>query len=856
MSKSVTRLFTQFQPEHYDLELVPDIQNMRFSGTVTITGNKVGRPAKRLSFHQKDLKVGEVKVVRHDKKGDRPLSVDRINNHSSYDELRLHFTEMVYPGRYTLTMNFEGKLQDSMHGIYVSHYQLNGREKTVLSTQFESHHAREAFPCIDEPEAKATFDLTLMTPEDEVVLSNMNPKKSSTNNKQHKTVFETTPKMSTYLLAFVIGDLQNKSARTNDGVDVRVWATKAQPAASLDYALDVAKRSVEFFNDYYGVPYPLPKCDHVAIPDFSSAAMENWGLITYREMALLADPKTSSQSNREWISEVISHEVSHQWFGNLVTMKWWDDLWLNESFANVMGYMAPDNLFPDWNIWDNFINESALAAIRRDSIAGVQSVKTSVNHPDEISTLFDPSIVYAKGGRLLNMLRNYIGEDDFRKGLKAYFIKHAYGNTTGDDLWEALGAASKKDIAAFMDPWLNRSGFPVVTVTQKDKHIDITQSHFLLDPDKADKSRVWPVPLLSRNSQVPILLDERSTSASLKSDDFVTINEGAMGHYIVDYSEPEHMEAIAKLVESQELAGAERLMLLSDSSMLARGGIQSFDTTLKLLEHYGDEDNESVWGIITLILADLRRFIDSAPELEPAIKTHIRQLINKQYLRLGWHEKKGEASSDTKLRATILGLGVYAEHQKITESALESFERYKTDSSIVPSELRAIVLGAAVRTSAKGAFGYLLKLEEDTNNVDLKQDLMNALTLTRKPEDIEILLDRLKDSKKVRLHDVDHWLVNLLRNRYTQEQAWKWLRDNWKWIEKAFGGDKSYDNYPRYAASALNTRKRLKEYKEFFEPLLDNVSLRRNINMGIEELTNRITWLERDLPSVKSYLQN
>lgn len=847
------RLYEGFRPENYNLKINPDRDSMRLEGTVVITGKKTGRPSQRVTFHQHGLKIVEATITKYDKKGEHGIVPARISHHKSFDEVRLHTDELLYAGQYTVTMRFEGRVQDGMHGIYASSYEYEGKKQKLVSTQLESHHAREAFPCIDEPEAKATFDLTLLSPKGEAVLANTPAASQTEKDGKLVTVFETTPRMSTYLLAFVFGDLQNKETKTNNGIEVRVWATKAQPAASLDFALETAKRGIEFFNDYYDVPYPLTKCDHVAIPDFSAGAMENWGLITYRERCLLADPETTSQSGREVIALTVSHELSHMWFGDLVTMRWWDDLWLNESFANVMEYVAVNALFPEWEEWNTFITQEGLSAFRRDSIAGVQAIKTEVRHPDEISTLFDPSIVYAKGGRLLNMLMQYVGVEDFRKGLKQYFTKHAYSNTTGDDLWKALGEASSKDVSAFMQPWLTRSGFPVVTVKQDGKDISFTQSHFLLDSAKADTARIWPVPLLSTSEAVPALLEVQSVGITLPSDEFVRINQGAVGHYIVHYTNPDHADAIAGLISAGQLGVAERLILLSDSSMLARAGIVSFASTLQLLEHYTSEDSEPVWDIISLAIADCRKFIDSNPELEDKLKALIRKLIQKQYDRLGWKEKEDEPSQDTKLRASIVGLGVYAEHELIRERALELFEIYKDTPQTVPSELRSIVFGAAVRNKAKGAFEYLLDIDEKTQNVDLKQDIMSALTLAKDTDQTALLLGRLKDKEKVRQQDVDFWLVYLLRSRYARPQAWDWLRSNWDWIEETFKEDKSYDYFPRYAASSFNTRQLLDEYRKFFEPLKDQTVLNRNIVMGIEELENRVTWLERDAKAVATY---
>jgi aminopeptidase N len=856
MSKKVTQLRQFFQPSQYVVTFEPDRETMQLVSTVTIMGKKISRPSQRITLHQHDLTVTNATIVRKDKKGNQEIPVARINHQRTLDEVRLHTDTMLYPGEYVITLTSTAKITDAMHGVYPCYYELDGKKQSIIATQFESHHAREAFPCIDEPGAKAVFDMTVISPKGETVLGNTPVATQKTENDKQITTFESTPKMSTYLLAFAFGDLQCRETTTKDGVAVRVWATKVHDPEALDFGLDAAKRSIEFFDEYFGVPYPLAKADHIALPDFSAGAMENWGLITYRESCLLADPKTASQSTREVVCMVIAHETSHQWFGNLVTMQWWNNLWLNESFANVMEYVATNALYPDWKIWNTFITQEGLSALRRDSIAGVQAVQTEVNHPDEISTIFDPSIVYAKGGRLLRMLMQYIGEDVFRKGLKDYFTKHAYTNTTGDDLWAALSNASGKDIAAFMNPWLLQSGFPVISVSQKDTGLHLSQAHFLLDPEKADSDRHWPVPLLSDRTDVPELLEDECTAGPLNDSEYIRINQGAVGHYIVHYTEAEHMAAIAALVKERKLGDAERLMLLSDSSLLSRGGQQSFDVTLQLLENYAAEDAEPVWDIMALILADSRRFIDTDATLEEPMKRQIRELIQTQFDRLGWQEKAGEPVADTKLRATITGLGVYAEHPAITEQALKLFESYKKDAQSVPSELRSIVLDAAIRHAVDGAFEYLLQLEHETNNADLKLDIASALTSTRQVEKAKQLLARLKDADLVRPQDIARWCIYLMRNRYTRLEAWDWLRNNWDWLEQTFSGDKSYDAFPRYAASCFSTQALLKEYREFFEPKQSDLALARNIAMGIEELGNRVAWLEHDLAAVQTYFAN
>lgn len=853
MGKSVTRLFDQFQPSHYDLALSLDEKNLTYAGSVTIRGHKVGRPSQRITLHTKGYKVTSALITKHDKKGDQSVEVERINIQKSFDELRLHAVDMIYPGDYTITLEFEGAIRPGLAGLYPCYFKHDGTEHMLLMTQFESHHARECFPCVDEPEAKATFDLTLKTTPGLTVLANTPIKQQDTAAGQTITSFETTPKMSSYLLAFIVGELHSKSTKTKRGTDVSVWGTIAQPADSFDFSLEIARKSIEFFEDYFGVDYPLPKADHVACPDFSSGAMENWGLITYRERAILVYPGETAQSTQEMIATVVAHETSHQWFGNLVTMKWWDDLWLNESFANIMEYEAPDAMHPEWHMWDTFIAQEGLSALRRDSTPGVQSVRVEVHHPDEISTLFDPSIVYAKGGRLLNMMKRYIGEEAFRKGLSAYFAQHAYGNTTGADLWGALSEASGKDVGAFMNPWLRQSGFPVLTVAQDESSLHISQQHFLDNQSKIDADRLWPVPLFSDNSAVPTLLDSRSITTDVKSVEPVLIDRGAHGHYIVNYASAQLEAELERRIRDKSLTNGERLMALNDASMLARAGLRDYGSVLKLLEAYAGEDSEPVWDMISLIVGEVRRFVNLDASLEDKIKAFIRKLVASELARLGWEPKPDESLADGKLRANIISLAAYADEPSVVEHAEELFEAYKQDSSAVIPELRGIVLSVPVKLGDDSAVDYLLKLHETTNSSELQGDICGALTATRSPETANKLLSRITDAKLVKPQDADRWLIYLLRNRYTGDVAWQWMEDNWNWIVDTYSNDKSYDMMPRYAAMACSTAAQGERYRAFFEPMLDQVPLKRNIEIGLEEIASRVDWLERDLASVQAF---
>jgi aminopeptidase N len=833
--QSVSRLIRTFAPEHYNLSLSLHRQDRRFNGTVTISGAVVESDTIRL--HQKDLIVQSATV--DGKEASFTLSEDEVV--ISHPD--------IAAGKHIIVIEFSGAINDEMHGLYPCYFEHDGEKKELLATQFESHHAREVFPCIDEPEAKATFDVTLTTEQNLTVLGNMPVKSQRVEKGALVTAFETTPRMSTYLVAWVVGELHKKTAKTSGGVEVNVWATPAQPPESLDFALDIATRTIEFFDEYFGVPYPLPKADHVALPDFSSGAMENWGLITYREVALLAHPKTSALSNRQQVALVIAHELSHQWFGNLVTMKWWNDLWLNESFANLMEYVAIDALQPDWNIWLDYASHEILQALGRDSLDGVQAIQTDVSHPDEISTLFDPSIVYAKGGRLLRMLKTYIGDEAFQAGLREYFSTFTYTNTEANDLWRCFSNASKQDITTLMNTWIGQPGYPLISVSESNGRLTLSQQRFFVG-EHAPSSALWPVPLASTSPALPTLLDQQTLALSSTTQRPIILNHDSVSHFITRYDTSLQEEIVHSL---ETLSDIDRLSLLNEHLLLAQGEVISSDQLIPLLNRYEHEDTEAVWGIMAVTINQLKKFVETDEDAEQALKEMVGRLARVQYERLGWNPASNEPERDTKLRSTIISLMLYSDDKRAIKTAADLFLHTSIDS--LDPELRTSILANAVRhTVTDTVIDDLLKLHQETTSSELQEDIAAALTATKDSKVIGRLLGLLTDKSVVRHQDFSHWFVWLLRNRYGRELTWSWIRDHWIWVQKTFGGDKSYDIFPRYIASSLVNAQQLSEYEAFFEPYKNDVALRRNIEVGITELRSRVALLERDGGAVRQTL--
>lgn len=834
--QSVKHLLTEFIPERYTLSLAINREARSFEGTVTLHGESING---HIIVHAKDLTIKSILI-------DGEPASHRIGKH---DEVEL-IQAGLKPGVHDVIIEYAGVITDTLHGLYPCRFTHNGTQKELMMTQFESHYAREMLPCIDEPEAKATFDVSVITESDVQVLGNMPIRSQSQQNGRLSTTFDTTPRMSTYLLALVVGELHKKSGKTKDGVEVSVWATPAQTPESLDFALDHAIRTIEFYNEYFGIPYPLPKSDHVAVPDFSNGAMENWGLITYRESALIADPVTSSLDSREYIATVIAHELSHQWFGNLVTMKWWNNLWLNESFATVMEYVAVDALHPDWNVWQDFASNEGTMAMRRDAIDGVQSVQIDVNHPDEISSIFDGAIVYAKGARLMNMMRSYVGEEAYRAGLEAYFRKHAYGNTTEDDLWDALTVASGKNVAHFMTAWITQPGFPVVRVALKKQELVLTQNQFFVGPHESTQ-KTWPIPL---DAELSVDLLDKDTATIARPDSLVFLNQFNTGHYLTQY-EGELWSDILAAVTSGTLTESQRIQFLLEQTMLARSERIDSSSLIRLLDAYRGEVSEKVWDAMAVAINELKRFVENDSKAEQHLRRFVRELAAKQYEKLGWDAHKDETESDTKLRATIIGCVLYGELPDALAEAKRRFD--STTFSELDPELRTLISSAVVRHyETPELTNTLLQYYTTSQNVDLKIDLCAALTSTKNKATIHRLITLLSDTESIRTQDTAQWFAYLLRNREARESTWSWLQNSWEWIDKTFGDDKSFDRFPRYAASLLSTPQHLQEYRTFFTPLRSDVALTRTIDMGVRDLEGRVGLIKRQAASVCTALNN
>lgn len=835
MTKNVKRLFKQFAPTNYKLNIDIDEENMSFSGSVVITGQIKGRPSQRLTLHQKDLKINKASILHIDKKGQKKeIAVDRINLHKNYDEVRLHSEQMIHAGKSEVTLEFSGKITDQMHGIYPCYFEEDGQKKKLIATQFESHHAREVFPCIDEPEAKATFDLTITGNKDSQVIANSDPIKTDKNDSRKTVVFATSPIMSTYLLAWVVGELEYIETKTNNDIVVRAYATKDH-IKSTEFALDFAVKTLDFYEDYFGIKYPLTKCDMVALPDFASGAMENWGLITFREECFYVNDQTSLHT-KQYVAMVVAHELAHQWFGNLVTMRWWTDLWLNEGFASWVEFLAVNKIFPNWNIWDQFLTDEQQRALKLDALDNTHPVEVTVNHPDEIRTIFD-TISYSKGASVIHMLNSYLGPDKFQAGLQNYLKKHAYKNTDTIDLWTALEETSKMPVVSFMSKWTNQSGFPILTVDDN----SIKQTRFFVDPDHNPDKTTWPIPL-----GVGDRILETKSEKTHKNDIY---NSDRSGFYRVVYKNSALDNVLQKLPTLPDIA---RMSIISDMSEASRAGYASSVDTFKTIEKLDNETSFVVWESMIGFLASVRNGMKN-PDIDELIKPYKINLTSKTYEKLGWEHSDKDSHFTKMLRTLVIGVSCSAENPDALEKCQKIYDDFINHKTPIDPDVKSAVLTTVAKHGDNKIFDQLAELHNSSSSSEEKHVLCAAITNFKNEDQIQQALEMIK-SENVRLQDIGHWLAYSFSNIYAFDQAWIWLQDNWGWLEKNLGADMSFSRMPIYVANHISHEKQRDDYVKFFDKH-KSTSTERAYAQGKELINTKIAWRSRDEKNIVEYLK-
>ncbi len=858
MPNKIKILSNQFKPNNYiiDLKISPDKKS--FTGQVIVKGKKIGPPSKRITFHQRNLLISSAKVFKIDKNSKVELPINRLIHHQKLNEIRLHFKDLVYSSEFEIYLKFKGKIIDQLNGIYPCYYQdENQNYQKIISTQFESYYARQAFPCIDEPAAKATFQLSIETNKQDIVLSNTSLEYLKEKKLTNQFFFKKTPLMSTYLLAFVTGQLAHKSINYRDQIKITAYATPDK-INLVDFSLSIAKKGLFFFEQYFKIDYPLEKLDLVALPDFSAGAMENWGLITFRETYMLTNLEENNIDQLQSVSLTICHELAHQWFGNLVTMKWWNDLWLNESFANLMEYIAIDNLFPKWKIMEQFVNYTMSAAKSRDSLKDVQTLRANIKYPSDIETMFDASIVYAKGGSILYMLMQYIGETNFKLSLNKYFNKYAYQNTVADNLWQTISLICHQDIASFMNNWLNKPGFPLLKINYdtENRRFLIEQQRFLLKlnhhSNETDDT-IWQVPLASNYKIKENILTKNHKYFYINEQPTdlqpLILNHDSKAYFIPYYINQTHWQTIINNIE--KLSTIDQINLIDNYNLLQKNLFTDLLTSESLLLHYKNSPNDAIWINIASILSQIRQLVVENQVLVNKLNQLVGFFIKDIFDSINKIQKI-ESSHQLKLRKTVFNIAANYYYEPLIDYANSMFKRFKKPDDI-DSNIRTIIYKIAVKNSDN--FNQLLELHNNLTNQELRDEIIYGLSTTKKINEIKRLLNMIL-SYQIKDQDIVTIFSDLINNHHARQLTWEWYQTNFDNLQKIYSNDAAtFSHFPAIIATYFNTESALDEFQIFFTPKLNNQALKRNILLGIDQIKKQIEWRNFNQLKIETWLK-
>ncbi len=852
------------RPTKYWIKLQPDLDRFTFQGEERISIEIVDLTSE-IVLNAVELRV-EAATLNRD---GTATSARQITFDKSQETVTLDFGGSIAVGPATLDIKFAGELNDKLHGFYRSEYTDSGGEQRYLAaTQFEATDARRAFPCWDEPARKAKFEVTLVIPSGLVAISNTAVTDESPAGPGLKSLhFAETPVMSTYLLAFVVGDLTHIEQQATGTTRVGVWTTRGKEEQG-QFALDTSVRLLSFFNDYFGIPFPLEKLDHIAIPDFAAGAMENWGAITYREIALLVDPVNSSAGTRQRVAEVIAHEMAHMWFGDLVTMEWWDDLWLNESFASWMGNKAVDWLYPEWEMWTQFVNMDTNRALSLDGLKNSHPIEQEVKNPAEVSQLFD-AISYSKGASVIRMLEQFLGPDTFQQGLQRYLSAHQYGNARTRDLWSALEVASGQPVTSIMDSWTRQMGYPVLRVETQEApdHLELvlSQERFVYDrlvEGAAPDSEIWRVPVrvsyTGAAEPASLLMDSRQARLPLpgltkekgEAGRWFKVNPDQTGFFRVNY-QTEDWERLVPAIRSLELPAPDRLGVQNDAYSLSRAGLLPVTQFLSLAQAYGSEVDASVWGDLSSNLRDIDGLLADDPSHD-AFVAFARAIFRPAVERAGWDARPGEGHLDALLRSTVLSQAGSYEDTEVLSQARDRFARFLTDPGNVHPDIRGAVFSLAGQTGDRTTYDQLWKLEKEAT---LQEEKMRLLMAVTRFSDQELLLETLKRAltSDVRSQDAIFVVTGVGANRQGRDLAWEFVKDNWPEFDRRYGsGGFGLMRLVSICGNFASSGK-LADVETFFAEH-PTPAAERTIRQALERIRLNIKWLERNREAVGVWL--
>ncbi len=858
-SENVT-LPENVRPVHYDLTLTPNFDDFTFAGELDIAV-RMEPGTTEIVLNCDEIDINTATIGWADVDGSHELAAAGISYNKDAEQATISIGGAPangLVGNTHLRMTYTGELNDKLRGFYRSQYtNPEGETAYLATTQFEATDARRALPCWDEPAVKATFKVTLNIPAEMEAVSNtpIIEDKAGPTEGTRTVVFDQTPVMSTYLLAFVIGDLSHVEKEAADGTVVGVWTTRGKERQG-DFALDTSVKLLSFFNDYFGIRYPLPKLDHLAIPDFAAGAMENWGCVTYRETALLVDADNSSAGTRQRVAEVVAHEMAHMWFGDLVTMQWWDDLWLNESFATWVGTKAVDWLFPEWSMWTQFVNMDTNRAFNLDGLKNSHPIEQEVTNPAEVSQLFD-AISYSKGGSVLRMLEHFLSASTFRVGLNIYLNRHSYQNARTVDLWTALEEASGEPVTSMMGSWTGQMGYPVLDVaatpTSGGLSLEIKQERFVFDSvlddgGADDEEQVWPVPVtvVAAGAGVTATLVSAATGtiqvAAPREPDWFKVNPDQTGFYRVNYTDAD-WDRLAPAIASQTLPATDRLGIQNDAYALSRAGLLPVTRFLTLAGVYQQESDASVWSDLATNLREIESLISDEPYLE-SYRAFGRQLFGPAAQRSGWDARPSEGHLDSLLRSTVLSqAGVYGDEEVIAQ-AQERFTAYQSDPGNVRPDLRGVVFSLVAQSGDRALYDRIWELERAAELHEEKLRLLMSLARFQQEELLRETLDRsLTDD--VRLQDTIFVVSAVAANHKGRNLAWEFLKEQWDEFDRRYGGGGFGLMRLVAITNAFSSDAMRDDVAAFFE-VHPTPAAERTIRQALERIQLNTAWLERN----------
>lgn len=780
----VLRLTKEVKPSYYDLTFQPDLKEFKYTGKEIITLD-IASARKEIILHALEMNISDVEISMADgsKKQVGTVEMDQKN-----EQAKLVFPQELSPGKYKLQLKFSAILNDSLRGFYRSYYKDNKGEKHWLcSSQMEPSDARRMFPCFDEPEFKAVFQLNAVIDKNLSAISNAPIDHVTEINESQKRViaFQPTPRMSTYLMVLVVGEFSSTEERISAGVPIRVWAPTGQESMGT-FALGAAAEIMVFLQEYFGIKFPAKKLDLIAIPDFAPGAMENLGAITFKDSLLLIDEKTGSNFAKRSALSVIAHEMAHQWFGDLVTNRWWDDLWLNEAFATWAASKTEHTLRPAWRVRTKGVMER-MDAMAIDQLASTRPIRARVGNPKQASEMFD-AITYDKGSAVLRMLEVFVGEKNFQQGVHDYLESHKFDNATSEDLWNSIGAASKGiPVAKMMGTWITQPGFPLVSLNKaKDEgKFSVSQNRFLVMPGAKAGSEEWLVPVMARSLDASskteaFLLDKKQNEFSY-SDKAPLLNAGASGFYRVLYSE----EQTNKLLEKfEKLTPEERLSLMTDVAVLARRGDVPVEQSLDIMLKVKNDDDTIVLNSLVNKFSSLRNYVSA--DNKAAYESLIRYYLLPLQKKIGWEESKGEEDTLKDLRADVIRiLGTYGQDSNTIEEARKLYDKYMKNRESVSPDMVSTILGIVAYNGDAQTYDRIREAMKTASNPQEEKRFLLSLTEFRQKELTAKTLDATL-AEETRATDSVAILGALLGKMETNEQSWEFVSSHWDKLSKKF----------------------------------------------------------------------